>query len=111
MTTIKRSGEVNLRVETTGIMAMGVVVLHRLHRRTVSRGDDDALIVDVDGQGKSKGEGNGVRNQAGRGAQFPMPWDLFDQLDNPIDHRDCRMHGVVRVGVSILSGVGACGTE
>ena len=50
MMTTKRIGVAKLRVETTGIMAMSGVVVPRC---IVSRGGSDALIVDVDGQGKS----------------------------------------------------------
>ena len=55
-------------------------------------GSDRRMIVDVDGQGTGKGERNGVRLRAGRGAQFPMPWDIFGQLGGHIDHHRYSEH-------------------
>ena len=31
-------------------------------------------------------------DRADRGAQFPVPWDLFGLLGIPVDHRDNRHH-------------------
>ena len=38
------------------------------------------------------GEGNGTGDRADRGAQFPMPWDLFGLLGAACDHRHSSHH-------------------
>ena len=46
------------------------------------------------------GEGNGARDRADRGAQFPMPWDLFGLLGIPSEHRHISHHHLVHRSMS-----------
>ena len=56
-------------------MTPWVQVVHRISNR---------IVVDVGGMGDNQGEG---WHQAGRGAQLPVPWDLFGLPGKPIEHR------------------------